>query len=232
MGANITQYEYKDGLIQNQHSKQQQITDAWPNTLQMRWSAENVSVPTPNMVSSSMLGDPFENKKYNYISSYQKASKLSFKVIEQDGMMWYQFFNALSMQYFDPTILHSRNSLFILSAIVVPYMTIGKYKEDPQLSSNGRYIATHHSSEVFEFNNIIFGGIGKSITFSNAENVQALTYNATFTCPNPFQSSFNDKTVGMDNMIADEKTLTDGLIGSVYNKSIFISNIPARTPDA
>ena len=64
--------------------------------------------------------------------------------------------------------------------------------------------------QMFEFNSIIYTGMGRSLKMSN-DSESPLTYEVSFTCPNSFQGSFKKDAKGMQNR-ANDKTYFNGKI--------------------
>lgn len=173
--------------------------------LYLKWACSDVTVPAIDIMEaqSQIIMDTFKNIKFDIVTNYDSTSKLSIRVTEEKGMMWYQFFNALNNQFFNAKSLTARDSLHKLSALVVPLDT----NEGASQVTTSRI--GYEKLQHFEYNSIIYNGMGDSLKFSH-DNESPVVYNVSFTCPNPFQSSYKKSNKGMSNKIEDSNYIFNG----------------------
>lgn len=170
----------------------------------LKWACNNVNIPTLDSQEADdkeITMDTFKNIKFHIVGDADANKALTLSVTEEKGMMWYQFFNALGNQFFNAKALIPRDSLHKLSALVVPLIS----SEDDDITSRMKF----EKGQIFEFNSIIYTGMGNTLKFSN-DTETPLTYNVSFTCPNSFQQTFKKEEKGMLNRAHDDNYLSSG----------------------
>ena len=172
----------------------------------LRWAAETANIPTMNpVVDSNKLPnlDPYKNIKLPYISDFNKESMVTISIVENEYFMWFQFFNALKLQFFNKKVLHPRDSLHKLSILFVPL--INRINND-----NNNHLDTtkngYSQGQFYEFNSAFFKGI-QNLSFGH-DKTGLLKHSISFSCPTAFQQSFKHEQDGLRDYATDD-TLFD-----------------------
>lgn len=194
--------EYGRDIIQSLHS------------IELLWACEKITFPgsvIPTFNDKIML-DTYKNVKYPIITGHSGPGSITLQIIEDRTLMFYQFFNAIMNQFFDPLILKARSSihkmgLYMISLDGFDHATTDLFDERDYLrglDDNGQtgWSIADVPLQVFEFNSIVPESIG-DIDYGYGEEKKA-TYTVKFKAPNMFQDAF--KTMGNFRGMANNTT--------------------------
>ena len=209
------------------------------SSVELLWACESITFPgsvTPK-IDNEMVMDTYKNIAYPIITGHSGPGEIQLTITEDRTLMFYQFFNAMMNQFFDPLILKPRSSFQKLGMYVIVidgYDTPNKYgykrdyitKDD---NGNDYFVVEDVPLQVFEFNSIVLADIG-TLKYGNSSDAKSATFNVTLKAPNLFQDAF--KTTGnlrgLANNTSDKQLLTTAvsdrsslITKGTYNKSMF-----------
>ena len=185
--------------------------------LKFLWACKDISIPLVDIGTDideqiGMSLDSIRNLKYTLVTDYTKDDEITMTVIEQKGMIWYQFFNELGNMFYDTKLMTARDSVKKLRMRIDTLVTDDKATED--------YTAAYDLGQQFEFNSIVFTG-ADNLSFSQ-DSEEPMEHNISFKIANPFQKPFKHDYAGLKNRVHDDDFVT----GTGYNISGFESAIP------
>lgn len=224
------------------------------DAVELLWACEKISFPgsvTP-VFDDKMTLDTYKNVKYPVITGHSGPGSINLTIVEDRTLMFYQFFNAIMNQFFDPLILKPRSSihkmgLYMISLDGLSYPTDSLLDENNNLrglENTGRtgYYIDEVPLQVFEFNSVVLESIGE-INYEYGAEKKA-TYSIKIKAPNMFQDAFKTMSNfrGMANnttdkqylktMSVDELSVSTSLQTSAhkYNRSMYeeSSNLPPK----
>jgi hypothetical protein len=189
--------------------------------INMRWACQDVSVPIlkPKIETASssrgIMVDPTKNMTASYVKEYEKGGIITMSVLEQEGMMFYHFFNILTNILIESESYNPTDSIHKLWVKIFLY-------EQPLMG--GKDFLT---TPLFEFNSVLYDGMS-NLSFSHSETVPS-KYKVNLKITSPFQKAFKDEATGMENRIKDEGALRPGMTkGTIFNPGRFIGNVKRR----
>lgn len=213
------------------------------DSIELLWACEKISFPgsvTPTFNDKMML-DTYKNVRYPIITGHSGPGTITLQIVEDRTLMFYQFFNAVMNQFFDPLVLKARSSihkmgLYMISLDGFEYAHTDKFDERDYLiglDDKGQtgWTINDVQLQVFEFNSIVPESIG-DISYDYGATEKA-SYSVRFKAPNMFQDAF--KTManfrGMANNTTDKPMLTNMSLDEIsvsessttvkYNKGMF-----------
>lgn len=212
--------------------------------VELLWACESITFPgsvSPKF-NTEMTLDTYKTIPYPVITGHNGPGEVRLTITEDRTLMFYQFFNAMMNQFFDPLTMKPRNSFQKLGMYVIVidgYDTPNKYgykrdyvtKDD---NGNDYFVVQDVPLQVFEFNAVVLSDIG-TLKYGNSSDAKSATFDVTLKAPNLFQDAF--KTTGnfrgLEDNTSDSK-LTSGL---KYNASMFeeptsVSKKPTATGSA
>lgn len=167
------------------------------NAIELLWACESIKF-TPSVtpkIKKDLKMDTFKNITYPIIMGHEGPGDVTITIIEDRTLMFYQFFNGLMNQFFDPLILKARSSFHKLGLymIVMDGFALPNLEGIPdERNDTDHWVVEDVPLQVFEFNAIVPTSISP-IDYSLSADKKA-SFTVTFSCPNMFQDPF--KTTG------------------------------------
>jgi hypothetical protein len=179
------------------------VTDDW--AIDLKWACESVS--DVSKVSADTQKDAvttlIKDLKYATPKGVQ-GNTVTINIVEDRGMCFYSFFEALFNQFYSPFVLKPRSAFHKLNMLILvnnqtlvtpkPNNGDGEWKEGSKIYKSNYKI-------ISEYNSILMNGF-PGLKLSQ-DNKNILRYGISFYCPNPFESPFNDNLAGMREMCTD-----------------------------
>lgn len=189
----------------------------------LKWTCKSISVPT---VSSETEDNEYsidtqKNIRYPLLKGHKLVENITMSVIEDKRLMMYQFFNALTNEFYDPLFLRPKSSFQKLGLVIVPLMNHeiavdqDTRKSFPNFNaaaynSNVTSIVKDTAAQAFEFNSAVLTSMG-TVNLDNSNRSNPLEYSVKFKVPNAFQGSFSTILSGLKNNSSDG-ALLQGLV--------------------
>ena len=215
------------------------------SSVELLWACESVTFPgsvTPK-IDSEMRMDTYKTIAYPVITGHSGPGEIQLTITEDRTMMFYQFFNAMMNQFFDPMILKPRSSFHKLGMYVIVidgYDTPNKYgykRDYITKDDNGQdyFVVEDVPLQLFEFNSIVLSDIG-TLKYGNSSDAKAATFNVTLKAPNLFQDAFKTTANlrGLANNTSDKELLkssvndTSSIVNGGYNIGMFEEGDPMK----
>lgn len=206
------------------------------NSVELLWACESIKF-TPSVtpkVKKDMKMDTYKNITYPVIMGHEGPGDITLTITEDRTLMFYQFFNGLMNQFFDPLILKARSSFHKLGMymIVMDGFSMPNLDGIPnERDETDKWVVEDVPMQVFEFNSIIPTSISP-LDYSQASDKKA-SFTVTFSAPNMFQDPF--KTTGNYRGLRDNTTnnVTDQTMTATsntlaYNKQNLEENDPMK----
>lgn len=205
------------------------------DTVELLWACEKISFPstiTPTFDDKMML-DTYKNVKYPIVTGHSGPGSITLTITEDRTLMFYQFFNAIMNQFFDPLILKARSSIhkmgiYIMSLDGFDFPGIKENTiderglirgEDDNINGVG-YTISDVPLQVFEFNSVVLESVG-NLSYEYGADKKA-TFEVKIKAPNLFQDAF--KTMGNFRGMANNTSDTQ-INGSVsFDKTSLLSS--------
>lgn len=185
--------------------------------LNMYWAAKSATVGVSTAKMSDFNIDTTKGMKYPLIQGDQGPKELKLNIVDDQYMMWYQFFNALYNVQYSPLVLKTRSTWQKINVGIDLYMegtTMERSSKNVFASNRRPFITDLALGQMFEFNScVLTSAPDMKMGFTEAE---PYSFNITFKYPNAFQGSFKnqlrflrDNTCdGTDAAAFDKKTQT------------------------
>jgi hypothetical protein len=189
------------------------------NAVELLWACESIKFSpsiTPK-VKKDLKMDTYKNITYPIIMGHEGPGDITVTITEDRTLMFYQFFNALMNQFFDPLILKARSSFHKLGMymIVMDGFSMPNMDRIPnERNETSKWVVEDVPLQVFEFNSIIPTSISP-IEYSQGSDKKA-SFTVTFSAPNMFQDPF--KTTSNYRGLRDN-TSANSMIDSTMTKS-------------
>ena len=209
-------------------------------SVELLWACEDIKFKpsiTPK-IKKDMIIDTYKNIKYPIITGHDGPGEISLTINEDRTLMFYQFFNALMNQFFDPLVLKPRSSFHKLGMYMIVmdgFSYPGLNASDSTTDERGeprKAVVLESPLQVFEFNSVVMADISQ-INYGNTNEKKA-TFNVTLSAPNMFQDPF--KTTGnyrgLKNNTSSDVALDGGALSSdgfTYNKANLEEQGSAKT---
>lgn len=173
----------------------------------LKWACKDVNVPVTNPMEDSqdIVMDAVKDMSYKMIVDYQHGSRVSLTIVEESNMLWYQFFNSLTNQFFHTKTLTMRDSIHKVAVRIQP------------INLSEEYYGKFEKGQVYEFNSVIPKGITSNIKFDQS-TTSATEYKVAIECPDPFQKSLKSENAGMKNRFQDNEFITKDGNSWVYKE--------------
>lgn len=189
------------------------VPDSSDSEVDLKWACESVKIPHVGAkIRKGFNIDTIKSIDYPLIEGHDGTKTVVLSIVEDKRMMWYQFFNALQNQFFDPTILKPKSSYHKMGMYIA---VLGDhYMDNTNPSTRGPYDnstkESHHTTtnlnttnnrevilevmpmQVFEFNSVVMSGMSDTMLDNTTKNKTTFTVNIE--CPNMFHGPF--KTIG------------------------------------
>lgn len=168
----------------------------------LKWAAKSASIPAmvPVVSNGNMPAlDPYKDIHLPAVTNYTDISNISIDIVENEYLMWWQFLNALKLQFFNKKTFSARDSFHKLTVLFVP---ITDHINTPGNHKNGGFTGGNYH----EFNSAVFSGIG-DVKFAHDSNA-LLSYSISLSCPSAFQQSYKHEVDGLRDF-AEDDTLYD-----------------------
>lgn len=205
--------------------------------VELLWACQSIQFPsTVKPKVDNIKIDTYKNISYPVITGHNGPGDVKLTIVEDRTLMFYQFFNAIMNQFFDPLILKARSSFHKMGMYIVsmdgfsmPYIQ-NDGSENFDERNKARWAVEDVPLQVFEFNSVILTDIG-DVSYSN-DSIKPATYTITIRCPNLFQDAFKTTSNfrGLANNTSDKRLLNgvdaSGLIkddnkNNMYNVGTF-----------
>lgn len=171
--------------------------------LSMFWNCKSVTLPTPTITLEDLKGlDKYKTLNYKMAKSVESGQDIQLNIVDNQYLMWTQFFNSLFNAQIDPLVLK-------------PASTFHKIKMNIEIL--GGQLATNNDGtinttdldvfQMYEYNSIVL----KTAPVVNADNSQQTMQGFTinFSCPNALNGTFKTMNRGlMDNTTTKEAIVT------------------------
>ncbi len=168
--------------------------------LDLRWACSSVSIPTITAETETDYNiDSTKSIRYPLIKGY-KNGPLTMRVTEDSKLLFYQFFNALTNQFFNPKVLKPNSSFQKLN------IAIGTFTANEKFNPEVKNPTSAAVAQVFEFNSAVLMDFG-NVELNSVSNTK-LEYNIKFNVPNAFQSKFNSSLESIRDNTTDKAFLS------------------------
>lgn len=174
------------------------------DAIELLWACEKISFPgtvTPK-TSDVISMDTYKNIKYPIITGHSGPGSISLTITEDRMLMFYQFFNALMNQFFNPLILKARSSIHKLGMYIIVldgfsfanteenlYFTeTGMVRDQTEEAPAGWHIG-EAPLQVFEYNSVILENVGE-LSYDSTNITSKASYSIKIKAPNLFQDAF------------------------------------------
>ena len=131
----------------------------------LKWACESVKIPSVGAKTRKGFNiDTTKTIDYPLIEGHEGAKTITLNIVEDKKMMFYQFFNALQNQFFEPLILKPKSSYHKLGMYIA---VIGGHQMDNlDLIEREDGVARETTLEdipmqVFEFNSVVMTGMSE-----------------------------------------------------------------------
>ncbi len=220
--------------------------DPYFGCIDLGWACKDVSIPTSNSeFEEDFVLDTIKQIRYPLIKSPVKIQNVSMTIVEDRHLMFYQFFNSLINQFFNPKVLKANSSFHKLNIAVVALTQTDQLPDEDNVvqteqvkstllekifSDNSGNTPTPRKNKdvyaipgnVFEFTSASLDKL-ENINLSNASKAP-LEYRVNFKVPNSFQSSFNNELSGSLDKTSDS-VLLDPPAKKASNSNLNIDDI-------
>lgn len=166
------------------------VTDDW--AIDLKWACESVTnvskidADTDTSAVTTLIKD----LKYSTPKAV-KSNTVTLNIVEDRGMCFYSFFEALFNQFYSPFVLKPRSAFHKLNMLILV--------NNQTLVGPKKYEARYKI--ISEYNSILMNGFPGLKLSQGDKNI--LKYGISFYCPNPFESPFNDNLAGMRELCTD-----------------------------
>ena len=213
--------------------------------VELRWAVNNVKIPIVKPTTDSSFSmDTVKSLWYPIVTGAQKTDTVTLSIVEERGMGFYQFFNALMNQFFTPQVLKPKSSfqkismyIIILNGEYISSQKDANIKDYVDQLAQGRVIGISKEVkkniidiplQIFEFNSIVPKDISP-LVFKQDDKPSKVSFTVTFEAPNLFQGSYKTTTLkGLMDRTTDrtnfnEATDKSELLGRIgdYNANAF-----------
>jgi hypothetical protein len=191
------------------------VPDTENTEVDMKWACEGVKIPHAGAKTITDFNiDTDKSIAYPLVQGHEGAKTINLTITEDKRMMWYQFFNALQNQFFDPLILKPKSSFHRLGMYIgvlqghqLENLNYDKsnteksaYRDAHDTGATGKqpqgaprdYVLEEVPMQIFEFNSVVMTGMSDTILSNTAK--EKMSFNVSIQCPNMFHGSF--KTMG------------------------------------
>lgn len=165
----------------------------------MHWAAQDVEVPGAQAEFEPIMMDSIKNMTYQVIKKNKEPDQIKITVLDDNYMMWFQFFNALYNVQFSPLVLKPRSTFQKINMFVNFYyegITIANSHDERTFLKNkdselNPCITDLEVGQMFEFNSCVLAAAPR-IKMSYGDDKQ-YTFDVALSYPNSFQGSFKSK---------------------------------------
>jgi hypothetical protein len=200
------------------------IADHWDNEkriLNMLWNCKSVTLPKPTLEMTDIDSlDSMKGLSFQLPKKIQGSSRLRLTVVDNQYLMWFNFFNAIFNSQISPLVLRTKSGFHKIDITVE--LLNGATANDWAVDMNKAALAasapwlsyspgTRTNLDVIqmsEYNSAVL--VSAPTIDPNNSNMDLATFDVEFSIPNPLNGTFKRSDRGLH----DNTSVTQATVGS------------------